>query len=126
MIATSAATYAATTIGVTTAITMTTIQKILVGSTITAILGTAVHQTQRASRFKAQIQAIEQQQGERLRQVRCAFGWEEPLSRSADANKGRWTARKSSVQNLDHALQRNGSDEIRLDSADQSGTIAKA
>jgi RNA polymerase sigma factor (sigma-70 family) len=67
----------ATTLGVTKAIAMTTIQKCSIGAVLAAALGTGIYETQKASRFQARSLELEQQQvplTEELRQLRQAQG----------------------------------------------------
>jgi RNA polymerase sigma factor (sigma-70 family) len=68
-----AAMHTATTIGVTKAIAMTTIQKALIAATITATLGTGIYEASRASGLEDRVQTLQQQLeplSEQLRQAR--------------------------------------------------------
>ena len=65
----------ATTLGVTKAIAMTTIQKCSIGAVLAGVLGTGIYQTQKATRFQALSLELEQQQApltEEVRQLRQA------------------------------------------------------
>jgi RNA polymerase sigma factor (sigma-70 family) len=67
----------ATTLGLTKAIAMTTIQKFSIGAILVAALGTGIYEAQRASRFQARSLELEQKQApftEEVRQLRQAQG----------------------------------------------------
>lgn len=59
----AAALHQAGTLGLTKALTMTTLQKTLIAVTITAAVGTGIYEARRASQLQQQVQALQQQQG---------------------------------------------------------------
>lgn len=65
-----AALHQATTLGVTKAIAMTTIQKLSIGAVLAAALGTGIYEGQRASRFQTRSLELEKQQAPLTEEVR--------------------------------------------------------